>query len=341
MHFFPEQENEAVKFKGSPPLSFSIVYLRPFCHRSRKEKKKKGPSFSDCVQMQSEKRMTKPICLSIKTFLATMTFTFFFSLLEMPRDRTPRTTRATSPARPSSSRPSATSTPRPPRPRPLRRRGELPVPDCPSTPRTTRTWPRRRRTASRSSTRRSWTTLTPQCPPPRGQRPRFSAQTLSKWKTWKQRRRRAENQTDQKVRQSKKFNRFIPTRIKFKNFIQKWIHVLRLSKKKLQFVNILAIFFFKFSLDFSFDSGSIKADPDGIEAGPSRIRCSRDEKRARELGIPFSIADIVNLPMDEFNDMLSRHELNEDQLNLCRDIRRRGKNKVCTFSTSPGAWLSN
>ena len=32
--------------------------------------------------------------------------------------------------------------------------------------------------------------------------------------------------------------------------------------------------------------------------------------------------------MDEFNDMLSRHELNEEQLALCRDIRRRGKNKV-------------
>ncbi|XP_023340030.1 transcription factor NF-E2 45 kDa subunit [Eurytemora carolleeae] len=32
--------------------------------------------------------------------------------------------------------------------------------------------------------------------------------------------------------------------------------------------------------------------------------------------------------MDEFNDLLSRHDLTEEQLNLCRDIRRRGKNKV-------------
>ena len=32
--------------------------------------------------------------------------------------------------------------------------------------------------------------------------------------------------------------------------------------------------------------------------------------------------------MDEFNDMLSKKELTEDQLNVCRDIRRRGKNKV-------------
>ena len=32
--------------------------------------------------------------------------------------------------------------------------------------------------------------------------------------------------------------------------------------------------------------------------------------------------------MDEFNDLLSKNELSEDQLNVCRDIRRRGKNKV-------------
>ena len=33
-------------------------------------------------------------------------------------------------------------------------------------------------------------------------------------------------------------------------------------------------------------------------------------------------------PMDEFNDMLSKEDLSEEQLNICRDIRRRGKNKV-------------
>ena len=32
--------------------------------------------------------------------------------------------------------------------------------------------------------------------------------------------------------------------------------------------------------------------------------------------------------MDEFNDLLSKTDLTEDQLNTCRDIRRRGKNKV-------------
>ncbi len=85
--------------------------------------------------------------------------------------------------------------------------------------------------------------------------------------------------------------------------------------------------------DLSFDSCSIKQDPDASTssegASEQRSRYSRDEKRARELGIHFSIDDIINLPMDEFNDLLAKHELSEEQLNLCRDIRRRGKNKVC------------
>jgi segmentation protein cap'n'collar len=55
---------------------------------------------------------------------------------------------------------------------------------------------------------------------------------------------------------------------------------------------------------------------------------SRDEKRAKALGIPISIQDIINLPIDEFNERLAKYELTEVQLSLIRDIRRRGKNKV-------------
>lgn len=59
------------------------------------------------------------------------------------------------------------------------------------------------------------------------------------------------------------------------------------------------------------------------------IRLNKDEKLARENGIQLSIKqDIVDPPMDEFNDMLSKEDLSEEQLNICRDIRRRGKNKV-------------
>lgn len=42
----------------------------------------------------------------------------------------------------------------------------------------------------------------------------------------------------------------------------------------------------------------------------------------------MTVLDIINLPMDEFNERLSKFELSETQLSLIRDIRRRGKNKV-------------
>lgn len=60
----------------------------------------------------------------------------------------------------------------------------------------------------------------------------------------------------------------------------------------------------------------------------SEIRLSRDEQRAKALQIPFTVDMIINLPVDDFNEMMSKHQLNEAQLALVRDIRRRGKNKV-------------
>ncbi|XP_041102283.1 endoplasmic reticulum membrane sensor NFE2L1-like isoform X1 [Polyodon spathula] len=55
---------------------------------------------------------------------------------------------------------------------------------------------------------------------------------------------------------------------------------------------------------------------------------SRDERRARALRIPFSVEEIVNMPVDEFLELLSKYDLTEAQVTLIRDIRRRGKNKV-------------
>ncbi|XP_055467876.1 nuclear factor erythroid 2-related factor 3 [Psammomys obesus] len=55
---------------------------------------------------------------------------------------------------------------------------------------------------------------------------------------------------------------------------------------------------------------------------------SRDEQRAKALHIPFSVDEIVHMPVDSFNSMLSRHYLTDLQVSLIRDIRRRGKNKV-------------
>ncbi|KAH9368675.1 hypothetical protein HPB48_004694 [Haemaphysalis longicornis] len=67
----------------------------------------------------------------------------------------------------------------------------------------------------------------------------------------------------------------------------------------------------------------------GYETEEQRqARASRDEKRARALNLPLSNAEIVDLPIDEFNERLAKYELTEAQLALIRDIRRRGKNKV-------------
>ncbi|XP_010989500.1 nuclear factor erythroid 2-related factor 2 isoform X1 [Camelus dromedarius] len=63
---------------------------------------------------------------------------------------------------------------------------------------------------------------------------------------------------------------------------------------------------------------------------PSRLEAhlTRDELRAKALHIPFPVEKIINLPVDDFNEMMSKEQFNEAQLALIRDIRRRGKNKV-------------
>lgn len=63
---------------------------------------------------------------------------------------------------------------------------------------------------------------------------------------------------------------------------------------------------------------------EGRQKGPQ----SKDAKRIEELKIPFTLSQIVHSPVEEFNDMLTRHKLSDQQLQLIRDIRRRGKNKV-------------
>ncbi|XP_051872398.1 nuclear factor erythroid 2-related factor 2a isoform X3 [Pristis pectinata] len=68
-----------------------------------------------------------------------------------------------------------------------------------------------------------------------------------------------------------------------------------------------------------------------IKDKPSKrmeARLTRDEQRAKALNVPFSVRKIINLPVDDFNEMVSKYQLSEAQLALIRDIRRRGKNKV-------------
>ena len=59
---------------------------------------------------------------------------------------------------------------------------------------------------------------------------------------------------------------------------------------------------------------------------PSQL--SRDRKLVLKMKIPLSIEDIIQTPMEVFNDLVCQWEATEEQINVCRDIRRRGKNKV-------------
>ncbi|XP_035749957.1 nuclear factor erythroid 2-related factor 3 [Egretta garzetta] len=54
----------------------------------------------------------------------------------------------------------------------------------------------------------------------------------------------------------------------------------------------------------------------------------RTERSAKALRIPFSVDEIVSMPVDSFNTMLAKNHLTDTQVSLLRDIRRRGKNKV-------------
>ncbi|XP_047435793.1 transcription factor NF-E2 45 kDa subunit [Mugil cephalus] len=66
--------------------------------------------------------------------------------------------------------------------------------------------------------------------------------------------------------------------------------------------------------------------PHGSLTTPAPL--SRDERRAIALKIPFPMDKIINLPVDDFNELLTQYTLTDTQLALVRDIRRRGKNKV-------------
>ncbi|KAK2921241.1 nuclear factor erythroid 2-related factor 3 [Channa argus] len=74
----------------------------------------------------------------------------------------------------------------------------------------------------------------------------------------------------------------------------------------------------------------IQEDTFSDDSGPrlEERELSRDELRARAMCIPFSVLEIVNMPVEEFLDVLDSHGFSPEQVALLRDIRRRGKNKL-------------
>jgi len=73
-----------------------------------------------------------------------------------------------------------------------------------------------------------------------------------------------------------------------------------------------------------------KEEPLSDDEGPQmeERELSRDELRARAMYIPFSVLQIVNMPVEEFMEVLDSHGFTPEQVTLLRDIRRRGKNKL-------------
>jgi hypothetical protein len=67
----------------------------------------------------------------------------------------------------------------------------------------------------------------------------------------------------------------------------------------------------------------------------------RDDQLLGELGVPFSAEYIINSAPEEFLLLQKRFILTRQQLALCKDIRRRGKNKVRPFSLAIGPFWSS
>ncbi|XP_073714496.1 nuclear factor erythroid 2-related factor 3 [Misgurnus anguillicaudatus] len=55
---------------------------------------------------------------------------------------------------------------------------------------------------------------------------------------------------------------------------------------------------------------------------------SRDERRVQALGLPFSAFQIINMPVEDFLELLDRQDLSVSEVTFLRDVRRRGKNKL-------------
>ncbi|XP_073707937.1 nuclear factor erythroid 2-related factor 2b [Garra rufa] len=75
-----------------------------------------------------------------------------------------------------------------------------------------------------------------------------------------------------------------------------------------------------------------QANPSTTSRAAGVRRMCRDEQRARAMSLPLSVHDIINLPVEAFNEAISSCKLNHAQHTLIRDIRRRGKNKMAAQS---------
>ena len=72
-------------------------------------------------------------------------------------------------------------------------------------------------------------------------------------------------------------------------------------------------------------------DGESESSSSSNGRLSRNERLVMDMKIPMTVREIIQNPIEEFNDLLTSKDITEEKINICRDIRRRGKNKVRTY----------
>ena len=68
-------------------------------------------------------------------------------------------------------------------------------------------------------------------------------------------------------------------------------------------------------------------DEEGKNSSSHHGQWSRDERLVLKKKIPLTIKEIIYSSMEEINDLFASHDVTEEQINICRDIRRRGKNR--------------
>ncbi|XP_053348881.1 nuclear factor erythroid 2-related factor 3 [Clarias gariepinus] len=73
---------------------------------------------------------------------------------------------------------------------------------------------------------------------------------------------------------------------------------------------------------------TIKQEVMSEDESPEMEEPSRDERRLRALCLPFSATEVVNMPVEDFLELLEGRSLSTPEIALLRDVRRRGKNKL-------------
>lgn len=78
--------------------------------------------------------------------------------------------------------------------------------------------------------------------------------------------------------------------------------------------------------DFKYPIKNKKASPSSPSAASS---CrGKDDLKAVQMGIPFDVDEIIHCQAERFNEMVTHRKLTGEQVQLIKDIRKRGKNKL-------------